>query len=407
MTTWQKRYAERMNGVNSSIIRELLKLTQVPNLISFAGGLPAPEIFPTELCATATTSLMKKHGSEALQYSATEGYSPLRQLIADKLNKMGTNLTIENVQITSGSQQGLDLIGKMMIDPHDKILTEQPSYLGALQAWQAYQAKFATVPIDENGIDVDKVEDVLRTDPKFMYILPNFQNPAGVTLSLERRKKLVALSNQYGIPIVEDDPYGDLRYEGGDLRPLIALDQEKQNSELYDDGNVLYLGTFSKTFAPGLRLGWAAGPKTVIQKFTMTKQGADLHTSTFTQMLLYEIAKDGFLDEHRQLIRRVYKERRDIMLEGLEEHMPDNVTWTRPHGGLFLWVTLPEDMQAREVFDHAIENKVAFVPGYAFFPESDSGCTGHNSMRLNFSNATPEQIKIGIERLGKAVRNSF
>lgn len=404
MTTWQDRYAERMGGVNSSIIRELLKLTQIPGLISFAGGLPAPEIFPTEICATATTRLLKEHGEQALQYSSTEGYAPLRQLIVDKLSKMGIKLTIDNVQITSGSQQGLDLVGKMMLDPHDYVLTERPTYLGALQAWKAYQAQFVTVAVDDDGIDVDAMEEVLEThDPKFMYILPNFQNPGGVTLSLERRKKLVALANQYGVPIVEDDPYGDLRYEGEHLPPLMALDQELHAD---GDGNVLYLGTFSKTFAPGLRLGWIAGPTAVIQKFTMAKQGADLHTSTFTQMLLHEIAKDGFLDEHRQVILRVYKERRDIMLEGLEKHMPDGVTWTHPQGGLFLWVTLPETMQAREVFDHALENKVAFVPGYAFFPESKTKYTGHNTMRLNFSNATPEQIAIGIERLGQAIRNS-
>lgn len=404
MTTWQDQYAERMGGVNSSIIRELLKLTQIPGLISFAGGLPAPEIFPTEICATATTRLLKEQGQTALQYSATEGYAPLRQLIVDRLGKMGIQLTIDNVQITSGSQQGLDLIGKMMLDPHDVVLTEQPTYLGALQAWKAYQANFVTVAVDDDGIDVDAMEEVLqKSNPKFMYILPNFQNPAGVTLSLERRKKLVALANRYGVAIVEDDPYGDLRYEGENLPPLMALDQELQAE---GDGNVLYLGTFSKIFAPGLRLGWVAGPTAVIQKFTLAKQGADLHTSTFTQMLLHEITKDGFLDEHRKLILRVYKERRDIMLDGLKKHMPDGVTWTHPHGGLFLWVTLPVEMQARDVFDRALENKVAFVPGTAFFPESQTDYTGHNTMRLNFSNATPEQIAIGIERLGQAVRSS-
>ena len=404
MTTWQNKYAERMGGVNSSIIRELLKLTQIPGLISFAGGLPAPEIFPIDVCDEAASRLLKEHGQQALQYSATEGYTPLRQFIADKLNKMGMNFTVDNILITSGSQQALDIIGKIFIDPHDNVLTEQPSYLGALQAWKAYQSEFVTVPVDDNGIDVDAMEEVLRTaNPKFMYILPNFQNPAGVTLSLERRKKLVALANEYGIPIIEDDPYGELRYEGEDLPPLMTLDRELQDE---DDGNVLYLGTFSKIFAPGLRLGWVAGPTAVIQKCTLAKQGADLHTSTYTQMLLHEVAKDGFLDEHKQVILRVYKERRDIMLEGLEKHMPDGVTWTHPQGGLFLWVTMPEHMQAREVFDRAIENKVAFVPGSAFFPESETGYTGHNTMRLNFSNATPEQIAIGIERLGNAIRNS-
>ena len=403
MTTWQDRYAERMDGVNSSVIRELLKLTQIPGIISFAGGLPAPEIFPIDVCNIAATRLLQEQGQRALQYSATEGYDPLRQLIVDKLNGMGMNLTIDNILITSGSQQALDIIGKIFIDPHDKVLTEQPTYLGALQAWKAYQSEFVTVPVDDNGVDVDAMEDVLKSNPKFMYILPNFQNPAGVTLSLERRKKLVALADQYGIPIIEDDPYGELRYEGEDLPPLMVLDQELHDE---DDGNVLYLGTFSKIFAPGLRLGWVAGPTAVIQKCTLAKQGADLHTSTYTQMLLYEVAKDGFLDEHKQVIRRVYKERRDIMLEELEKHMPDGVTWTHPQGGLFLWVTMPEDMQAREVFDRAIENKVAFVPGSAFFPESETGYTGHNTMRLNFSNANPEQIVIGIERLGNAIRNS-
>ncbi len=410
-TPWNRRYAQRMQGMSSSVIRELLKLTQKPDIISFAGGLPAPEIFPVKEFETAVTHILQTQGSQALQYSPTEGYPPLRQFIAEKMSRYGIEATMDNILITSGAQQALDLIGRIMIDPGDVVLTESPTYLGALQAWKAYQAEFVSVPVDHDGICVDdRLEEALRAGPKFMYILPNFQNPAGVTLSLERRQTLVQIADQYGIPLIEDDPYGDLRFEGEHLPPLVALDAElqakrpnKTNDNGFYRGDVIYLGTFSKTLAPGLRLGWMFAPRDVVKSCVTAKQGADLHTSSLTQMLAYEVVKDGFLDKHKQVIRRVYRERRDVMLAAMEKYFPPSVTWTHPQGGLFLWVTMPEELDATAVLEKAIANKVAFVPGTAFHP--DGG--GHNTGRFNFSNAKPEEIEIGIQRLGKVLADEM
>jgi 2-aminoadipate transaminase len=410
-TPWNHRYAQRMHGVSSSIIRELLKYTQKPGLISFAGGLPAPGVFPIKQFEEAAARILRDNGPQALQYSTTEGYMPLRQLIADKMAGYGIQATADNILITTGAQQALDIIGKILIDPGDKILVETPTYLGAIQAWKMYQAEFVTVPIDVDGICVDaRLEEALRAGPKFMYILPNFQNPAGVTLSMERRQKLVQIADHYGIPIVEDDPYGDLRFEGEHLPPLLVLDAQLQanrspnvNGEDFTMGDVIYLGTFSKTLAPGLRLGWMAAPTHVINNCVKAKQGADLHTSTLNQMLAYEVAKDGFIDEHKQLIRQVYRERRDVMLAAMQEYFPRTVHWTRPEGGLFLWVTFPEDVDTAVLLEKAIENDVAFVPGFAFNPDGGN----RNSGRFNFSNATPEQIEIGIQRLGKVLHEEL
>ena len=405
-TPWHHRYAQRTQRMGSSMIRELLKLTQKPEIISFAGGLPAPEMFPVEAFEAATSRVLRQHGSQALQYSTTEGYLPLRELIVEKMGRYGIEASVDNVLITSWSQQALDLIGKLLINPGDLILTEQPTYLGALQAWRAYQAEFATVPIDDDGLRVDLLEEALCGGPKFMYVLPNFQNPGGVTLSYERRLALIDIADRYGVPIIEDDPYGELRFEGEHLPPLVVLDADKLNgrqytshseSHSYFKGNVIYMSTFSKTLAPGLRLGWIVAPASVIQHCVMAKQGMDLHTSSFVQMVAYEVAKDGFLAEHVRQIRQVYRERRDIMLAAMAEFFPSEVRWTQPKGGLFLWVTLPEGMDSTAVLQQAIAHNVAFVPGATFYPDNDQQT---NSFRLNFSNATPEQIWEGIGRLG-------
>lgn len=408
-TPWQQRYAQRMNQVGSSMIRELLKLTEKPDIISFAGGLPAPELFPMEAFQDACERVLARHGRRALQYSTTEGFEPLREYIVDKMAQYGIRAAPENVLITSGSQQALDLLGKLLINPGDKILTERPTYLGALQAWRAYQAEFVSVPVDDDGIRTDLMEKALCTGPKFMYILPNFQNPGGVTLSMERRQALIELSDRYGIPIVEDDPYGELRFEGEHLPPLVVADayqlngqamfDHSENGRGYYRGNVIYLSTFSKTLAPGLRLGWIVAPTEVIHRCVMAKQGMDLHTSTFVQMVAYEVVKNEFLKAHVREIRAVYRERRDVMLAALSHYFPAGITWTRPKGGLFLWVTLPEAMDSVAVLEKAIKNKVAFVPGSAFYPEGG----GQNTFRLNFSNAQPEQIKTGIRRLGQVL----
>ena len=400
-TPWHYRYAQRLHGMGSSAIRELLKLTQNPDIISFAGGLPAPEFFPVERFSEAAERVLREHGSAALQYSTTDGYFPLRELIVEKMAAYGIHATPANVMITSGSQQALDLIGKLLINPGDLILTERPTYLGALQAWNAYQAEYTAVSIDDHGLRTDLLEKALCGGPKFMYILPNFQNPGGVTLPYERRLDIVHMADRYGLPIIEDDPYGELRYEGEHLPPLIALDAQ----ELGDDpqgfmrGSVIYLSTFSKTLAPGLRIGWMVAPASVINQCVTIKQGMDLHTSSFDQMVAYEVAKDGFLKQHVRRLREVYRERRDVMLAAMEQFFPPEVKWTRPQGGLFLWVTLPDHLDSTELFGQAVANNVAFVPGVSFYPDG----TGYNTLRLNFSNATPEQIEQGIERLGRVL----
>ena len=401
-TPWNHRYAQRMQRMGSSAIRELLKLTQRPEVISFAGGLPAPELFPIERFKQATEKVLSDQGSASLQYSTTEGYVPLRELILDKMAQYGIQAELDNVLITSGSQQALDMIGKVLLNPGDLILTEKPTYLGALQAWRAYQADYTTVPVDENGICTSKLEEALCGGPKFMYILPNFQNPGGVTLSLERRLELIKIADRYGVPIIEDDPYGELRFEGEHIPPLVVLDAERlngRNSQGYFKGNVIYLSTFSKTLAPGLRLGWMVAPKDVVQHCVTAKQGMDLHTSTFNQMVAYEVARDGFIKEHVRKIREVYQERRDVMLTAMEKHFPYGVSWTNPQGGLFLWATLPEEIDTTPLLQKAVKNNVAFVPGSTFYPDGD----GRNTMRLNFSNAQPEQIEIGIQRLGEVL----
>jgi len=397
-TPWEHRYAKRLERMGSSAIRELLKLTQVPGLISFAGGLPAPEVFPVEEFKHACDVVLSEVGSQALQYGMTEGYMPLRELIARHSCRYGIQVDSENIQITSGSQQALDLLGKLLINPGDRVLVEAPTYLGALQAWNAYEPDYITVPSDENGMKTEELESALRYGPKFIYVLPNFQNPTGSTLTLERRNQLIQLADQYGVPIVEDDPYGQLRYEGEHLPPVLVLDDEYQNNgDRNYHGNVIYLSTFSKTIAPGIRLAWIVAPPEVIKKIVQGKQGADLHTSTFVQMVAYEVAKGGFLDEHVRVIRKTYGERRDVMLESMEKYFPEGVTWTRPMGGMFLWVTLPEGIDAAELMDKAIALKVAYVPGAPFFPNGG----GENTLRLNFSNANKEMIAEGIERLGK------
>jgi len=378
-------------------------------VISFAGGLPAPDVFPVERFKQACHKVLTEQAASALQYGATEGYEPLRELIATNMSRYGIKAKVENVLITSGSQQALDLIGKLFINAGDRVLVEAPTYLGALQAFNIYGAEYESVPIDENGLRTDLMEEPLRSGPKFMYVLPNFQNPAGTTLSEVRRHELVLLADRFGIPIVEDDPYGQLRYEGEHLPPLVVLDRENlRRDNGYSIGNVIYLSTFSKTLAPGLRLGWIVAPPEVISKLVQLKQGTDLHTSTFTQFVAYEVARDGFLDQHVKLIRKIYRERRDVMLQALQEFFPPAVTWTHPHGGLFLWVTLPEGLDIKAILKSALEQNVAFVPGDSFYandgPNHDGG-EGSRHMRLNFSNAAPEQIREGIRRLAAAVKS--
>jgi len=405
---WTERYSARVQNMQSSIIREILKTTQQPDVISFAGGLPAPEIFPIDAVQEATRRVLQEHGREALQYAVTEGYPPLREMIMRHMQRYGIHCNINNVLITSGSQQALDLIGKVMIDPGDKVVAEAPTYLGALQAWNVYGAEYATVPMDDDGMRISGLERALKADgAKFIYALPNFQNPSGITLSYERRVAMVQLAEKYRMPIIEDDPYGQLRFEGEHIEPLIALDAETRGKCDEDacliTGNVLYLSTFSKTLAPGFRVAWMVGPEEVVHRMVQAKQGADLHTSTFGQMVAYETARGGFLDEHVKVIREAYRARRDLMISLFEELMPDGVTWTRPEGGLFLWVRLPEGFDTAELLKHAVKHKVAFVPGAAFYANGG----GENTMRINFSNATEAQIEEGVKRLAMVIKENM
>ena len=405
-TAWTSRFALRTKGVRSSAIRELLKVTEKPGMISFAGGLPSPEAFPIQRFEEACHKVLAEKAARALQYSATEGYEPLRELIAKNITRYGIEARVENVMMTSGSQQALDLIGKLFVNRGDRVLVEAPTYLGALQAFNTYGADYISVPVDDDGLRTDLLEKPLRTGPKFMYVLPNFQNPAGTTLSEGRRHELVLMADRYGIPIVEDDPYGQLRYEGEHIPPLVVLDRENlRRDDGYSIGNVIYLSTFSKTLAPGIRLGWIVAPPEIIAKLVQLKQGTDLHTSTFNQYVAYEVARDGFLDQHVKFIRQLYRQRRDVMLEALQESFPPEVSWTRPHGGLFLWVTLPRDLDMQEVLQLAIHENVAFVTGDAFYAHPELESSQH--MRLNFSSATPEQIREGISRLSLAVKSQL
>jgi len=407
-TAWTSRYAQRTRGVKSSAIRELLKITQRPEIISFAGGLPAPDVFPVVRFREACQKVLEQSSSLALQYGASEGYEPLREMVARHIARYGIKAKPGNVLITSGSQQALDLIGKLLINPGDRVLVEAPTYLGALQAFDVYGAECVSVPSDEDGMRTELLEEPMRSGPKFMYVLPNFQNPGGTTLSEGRRHELVLLADRYGIPIIEDDPYGQLRYEGEHLTPLVVLDRENLRRDSgYSLGNVIYLSTFSKTLAPGLRLGWIVAPAEVISKIVQLKQGADLHTSTFTQIVAYEVARDGFLDEHVKLIRKVYGERRDVMLAALRQYFPAEVTWTHPKGGLFLWVTLPAGMDCQKLFHAALEEKVAFVPGGPFYARNGYTEEGCRHFRLNFSYGQPDQIREGIRRLSVAVKDQL
>jgi 2-aminoadipate transaminase len=401
-THWDNRYAQRTQRMKSSAIRELLKLTELPDVISFAGGLPAPEVFPVKEFQQACQKVLQEQGSRALQYGPTEGYLPLRELIAQMTSCQSLQVTPDNILITSGSQQALDMLGRIFINPGDHIIVESPTYLGALQAWSMYGAEYVPVPSDQDGIQTDQLEEAFRAGPKAIYVIPNFHNPTGVTIPFERRQRLIEVAGHFGVPIIEDDPYGKLRFEGDEIPSLLEMDQSAKpqlGQQIYD-GNIIQLGTFSKTMAPGMRLAWVTAPAEVIRKLVMAKQGADLQTATFNQIVAYEVARDGFLDQHIELIRKVYRERRDVMLESLEEHMPAGVRWTHPRGGLFLWVTLPETINTVRIFQQAVEQKVAFVPGDSFYPCGG----GENTMRLNFSNARPEMINEGIARLGRVIR---
>ncbi len=399
--SWEPHLSLRTVGMRSSAIRELLKLTQQPDIISFAGGLPAPDFFPLREVEEACRYIVHEHGSRALQYSATEGHGPLKEYLAESMHRYGVPARADNVLLTNGSQQALDLIGKIFIDPSDYVLTGRPTYLGAIQAWNAYQARYHTVRLDDEGMVVSEIEHAYEkavTDsgrpPKFIYVLPNFHNPAGTTLTQERREQLADIATQLDLPVVEDDPYGQLRYEGEDLPPICTYIPER----------TIYLGTFSKILAPGLRLGWIVCPEVLMGRFVQAKQGADLHTGTFVQYVANDICQRGFLRQHVKELREAYKARRDTMLDALTEFWPDSCRWTRPQGGLFLWARVPEGIDTRDFLKQALVEKVAYVPGVPFYPNEDGG---FDAMRLNFSYSSSEAIVEGVRRLGLALKRAI
>lgn len=387
-------FAKRMESLKVSAIREILKITANPEIISFAGGLPAPELFPIEEMKEVALAVLNEAGSEALQYSMTEGFMPLRKQIASRMNrKLSTDLTYENIQIISGSQQGLDLSGKLFIDEGDVILCESPTYLAAISAFKAYGPKFIEVPTDDNGMIISELEKIIaKTEKiKLIYVIPDFQNPTGRTWSLERRQQFMELINRYEIPVIEDNPYGELRFEGQQLPALKTLDSK---------GLVIFFSTFSKIFCPGLRVGWIAADKKYLEKYTLIKQGTDLHTSSISQQEISKFMDLYDLDENIEKIKAVYKRRRDVMVQTIKAEFPSEVNYTYPEGGLFLWVELPSHIKAEKLLLTCLTHKVAFVPGDSFFPNGGV----ENTLRLNYSNMPEERIIEGIKRLAKVIK---
>ena len=381
-------FSEKALGAKASAIREILKISSQPGVINFAGGLPAPELFPkTELLA-ATQLAVEKYGESMFQYSVTQGVLPLRERIAERMTKqLGVDITADLVQITTGSQQGLDLIGRTFLNKGDYILTERPTYLGALQAFSFYTTSYCTTELESDGPNIDEMEaQIKRFEPKIIYLVPDFQNPTGITTSAEKRQAIVDLSRKYKIPIVDDNPYGELRYSG---------EQPPTFKELGGDG-VIQLGTFSKTVSPGLRIGTVVACEEVLKMMDKMKQSVDLHTTTFAQYMLLEYINSGRLDSyHLDLLRKEYGHRRNTMIEAMEREFPPEVTFTRPKGGLFLWVTLPDHISTTEMLEQAVDAKVAYVPGKPFYPHEDID----THLRLNFCNAMPDKIKEGVKRL--------
>ena len=379
----------RARALQSSAIREILKITERAEVISFAGGLPAPATFPVEAMQAAFAKVLAERGREALQYSATEGYGPLREWIAKRLSRPEAPVSADDVLIVSGSQQGLDLLAKVLVDPADRVLVETPTYLGALQSFSLFEPHFVALASDANGLLPETMDESLR-GAKFLYCLPNFQNPTGRLLPLERRQALAAKARELDLLILEDDPYGALSYAGEVPASIRSLAPER----------TVYMGSFSKVLAPGLRLGYVVAPPAIRAKLVQAKQATDLHTATLSQQAAYEVVKDGFLDTHIPRIRALYRDQCEAMLGALARHMPQGVSWNRPQGGMFLWVELPQGLDATAVLARAVEENVAFVPGAPFYANAPLSET----LRLAFVTVPPAKIEEGVERLAGVIR---
>ena len=398
---FERHFSARAKKLRASDVRELLKLLQAPDMISFAGGLPNPETFPVDIIRSIANDVLKGNAAKALQYGITEGYLPLRESLADRMKRKGMDVTTENVIVVSGSQQVIDLVGKVFIDPGDGIVVSAPTYLTALTGFSVYDARFETVDIDDQNMRMDLFEDRLRQlrgdgrDPVIVYALPNFQNPAGVTMPDKNRRRLVDLANEYDLIVLEDDPYGELRYRGDDVPSIKSYD---------DEGRVLYMSTFSKILAPGFRVGWLVGDPALLRKIIIAKQSADVCTNVLGQVISNEYVVGGHMDAQVAKIRSIYGRKMDIMLASMEEHMPDGIDWMTPEGGMFLWATLPEGFSSGALLEKAVEQRVAFVSGRAFYPDP---ADGQRNLRLNFTYPSDELISEGVRRLGKVFEEAL
>lgn len=386
-------FSQRAEGLKASEIRELLKLTEMPEIISFAGGLPAPELFPVREMKKVMQDVLDQDSIGTMQYSTTEGFKPLREIIAkQRMVASGVNVTGEDIIITSGSQQGIEFSARMFVNEGDTIVCESPSYMGAINAFNAYRPKFTEIEMDENGMIIEKLEEELKTNKrvKMIYTIPDFQNPTGITMSDDRRKRLAELAKEYKVPVIEDNPYGELIFEGTTHPSIKSFDK---------DGWVIYLGTYSKTFCPGFRIGWICAAPEILQKYVIIKQGADLQSSSLDQRATALFMKTYNLNEHINEIKKVYGKRRTLMLQSIDEYFPKEVKHTNPYGGLFAWVELREGLSSKKILEEALKEKVAYVPGGSFFPNS----ARDNYFRLNYSCMSEDKIVEGIKRLGKVL----
>jgi 2-aminoadipate transaminase len=385
---WQ--LSERARKLTSSAIREILKVTERPEVISFAGGLPSPATFPVEEMRVACDRILRDSPAAALQYSATEGYLPLREWVAQRYSVNGASIRPSQVLITTGSQQALDLLGKVLIDPTSRVLVETPTYLGALQSFSMYEPNYVQVPTDEHGLIPSSLDATLTAGARLLYAQPNFQNPTGRRLSLERRTALAVFAQRAGFPVIEDDPYGALDYAGAPLPTMLSMAPD----------HIVHLGSFSKVLSPGMRVGYIIAPEELHFKLVQAKQATDLHTPSLTQRIVHEVVKDGFLETHIPKIRALYRDQCAAMLASLHQHMPAGVEWNRPEGGMFVWVKLPKHIDTMKLLEQAIEQHVAFVPGGPFFANEAE----HNTLRLSFVTVPPAKIDEGVGKLGALIR---
>lgn len=395
---WADRYSVGGREMKGSSLRAIFSQSRKPGMISLAGGTPAPEVFPVEEIAAASEHALTHHTIDALQYGPTEGYTPLKEYLVTRMARYGMPCTPNQIHITAGSQQGSDLVGRLFIDPGSVVAIEDPTYASVLTSFAPYQPKYVPLPMDENGVRIDALEQLLKSGvrPAFFYTVSSFQNPTGVSISIERRRQLVEMAARYAMPIVEDDPYGELVFEGEVMPPIAAIDAQMHGSVQH----VIYMSTFSKLLSPGLRVAWIVAPQEVVDKLILARQGMDLHTTGLSQVIAHELCADGFVDRHIPRIRETYRARRDAMLEALAQYMPSGIHWNKPRGGMFVWMTLPPEMDSTKLVAAAIQKNVVFMPGIGFYANGGP----LNTARLSFANPTPDAIRNGVQRLAETIR---